>query len=764
MKRFILIILCIIPFVTNAQKVAVVLSGGGAKGFSHIGVLKALEENNIPIDYIAGTSIGAIVGGLYACGYSPVEIERMMTAPEFRKWASGEIEGRYKYYYKRREPNASWISLPFEYKKKRFKAKLSFNLIPTHVMDITFMEILAAPSAAANYNFDSLFIPFRCVASDIESSKAVVFKDGQLSDAIRASMTVPFYFSPIRIDNKLLFDGGMYNNFPVDVAYRDFEPDLIIGSKASSNFAPPEQDDLISQLQNMLMTKTDYNYIPGKGVLIEPDLGNMNITDFSRIEEFIDSGYLHTMNKIELIESLIDRRSNSETLRKKRLDFYKRKPVIVIDRINIYGLNHNETVYVNKHIRRKKALLTMADVKREYYKLIADDKIKSIYPRLIYSPETSYYELSFDVNKMDKFLIEFGGLISSGAYNQGFVGLQYNYLNKRAASYAAGIHFGRVYSGVNLRTRIDYPANTPYFMQFEYTAQFIDYFKNSTYFIDDLEPSFLLHRESFLQSIFGIPLNAQTKLSGSFSAGFLSDEYYQSNNFTSTDISANTEFSYFSPSVRIEQNTLNRKQYATEGYHVSLLFRYVDGKEKFIPGSDLSPNKISFSSIENNHNYYLIHGIYDQYFNIYRGSKIGLYAELLISNKELFNNYTASMLSAHQFQPFANSKMTYLPHYRANSYFAFGLKAIIPVFGNFELRTEAYLYQAYQEIINNKSTFTAYYGDILDVHSIMASATLLFNTPLGPISFSINYYQKHENNFNFNISFGYTIFNRAAMK
>lgn len=233
MKRFILIILCIIPFVTNAQKVAVVLSGGGAKGFSHIGVLKALEENNIPIDYIAGTSIGAIVGGLYACGYSPVEIERMMTAPEFRKWASGEIEGRYKYYYKRREPNASWISLPFEYKKKRFKAKLSFNLIPTHVMDITFMEILAAPSAAANYNFDSLFIPFRCVASDIESSKAVVFKDGQLSDAIRASMTVPFYFSPIRIDNKLLFDGGMYNNFPVDVAYRDFEPDLIIGSKAT---------------------------------------------------------------------------------------------------------------------------------------------------------------------------------------------------------------------------------------------------------------------------------------------------------------------------------------------------------------------------------------------------------------------------------------------------------------------------------------------------------------------------------------------------
>lgn len=763
MKRLFLTILFVIPLVLNAQKVAVVLSGGGAKGFSHIGVLKALEENNIPIDYIAGTSIGAIVGGLYASGYSPTEIETLMTAPEFKRWASGEIDAKYQYYYKRKEPNSSWISLPFEY-KKRFKAKLSFNLVPTHVMDITFMEILAGPAAAANYNFDSLFIPFRCVASDIESSKAVIFKSGQLSDAIRASMSVPFYFSPIKIGDKLLFDGGMYNNFPVDVAYRDFEPDVIIGSKAGSNFAPPEQDDIISQLQNMLMSKTDYNYIPGKGVLIEPNLGDMNITDFSRVKEFIDSGYLHTMNKIEIIESLIDRRSNEVQLKQKRIDFFNKKPLIVIDRIEIEGLNDAQKLYVNNHIRRKKALLTLSDVKKEYYKLIADDKIKSIYPRLTYSPESSYYNLSFDVQKMDKFLVEFGGLISSGAYNQGFVGFQYNYLNKRAASYSAGIHFGRVYSGINLRTRIDYPANTPYFLQFEYTSHYKDYFKNATYFIDDLEPSFLVQRESFLQANFGIPLGGLTKLTAGVSGGILRDEYYQSNNFTRSDVSAKTDFSYYSPSIRIEQNTLNRKKFATEGYHISLLLRYVVGREKFIPGSDLTPNKLFFTSVENDHNYYLIHGIYDQYFNLYRESKIGLYVELLLSNKQLFNNYTASMLSAYQFQPFADSKMTYLPSYRANSYLAVGLKSIIPVFGSFELRSEAYILQPYQQILNNNVTFAAYYGEVFELQSIMASVSLIFNTPLGPVSFSTNYYQRHQNKFSFIVSFGYSIFNRSAMK
>ena len=122
------------------------------------------------------------------------------------------------------------------------------------------------------------------------------------------------------------------------------------------------------------------------------------------------------------------------------------------------------------------------------------------------------------------------------------------------------------------------------------------------------------------------------------------------------------------------------------------------------------------------------------------------------------------MLSAQQFQPFTDSKMTYLQNYRANSYLALGIKNIIPVASNFELRSEFYIYQAYKEIQQNNSTFEAFYSDVFDRQSIMASVSLIYNTPLGPISFSTNYYQRHSSKFTFVASFGYSIFNKAAIR
>lgn len=159
-----------------------VLSGGGAKGLAHIGVIKALEENGIPIDYVTGTS-----------------------------------------------------------------------------MDFAIMEILAGPSAASGYDFNRLMVPFRCVATDIYQNREVVFREGYMGDAVRASMTYPFYFRPITVEEMALFDGGMLNNFPVDVMENEFGPEYIIGSKAAMNAPRPTEENVLLQLENMLLGKTDYS-------------------------------------------------------------------------------------------------------------------------------------------------------------------------------------------------------------------------------------------------------------------------------------------------------------------------------------------------------------------------------------------------------------------------------------------------------------------------------------------------------------------------
>ncbi len=225
------LIFCLI-FVSRAQKVGLVLSGGGAKGISHIGIIKALEENNIPIDYIAGTSMGAIVGGMYAMGYSPDEMIAVLKSNDFKLWSTGEIESNYKYYYRNADPKPNFVEIPLRMNKAdsiNFRSSiLPTNIVSPRQMNFAFVQLCAQGNAVAGGDFDKLFVPFRCVASDIYNKEAVVFRYGVLGDAIRASMSYPFMFKPVMIDNRLLFDGGIFNNFPVDVMRSDFKPDFMI--------------------------------------------------------------------------------------------------------------------------------------------------------------------------------------------------------------------------------------------------------------------------------------------------------------------------------------------------------------------------------------------------------------------------------------------------------------------------------------------------------------------------------------------------------
>ena len=291
-----------------SQKVALVLSGGGAKATAHIGVLKALEENNIPIDYIIGNSMGALIAGLYASGYSPEEIELALTKPGLYDFRKGDTKRNY-FFFQQQEVNASLLNFPFSF-NKGLDLNLPINFYNVTDLDYMIMEYFAGPAAASNYNFDSLMIPFRCIATDIDSSQLVVFREGDLAMAVRSSLTFPFFIKPIKVNDKLLFDGGIYDNFPVDVAIQEFNPDFIIGSKAVSNYSAPDEDDVVSQLQNMLMEKADFSLDSTKGVLIKINSGNENIFQFSKVQQYIDSGYVAAYKVLADRENKIKKRTD----------------------------------------------------------------------------------------------------------------------------------------------------------------------------------------------------------------------------------------------------------------------------------------------------------------------------------------------------------------------------------------------------------------------------------------------------------------------
>lgn len=771
MLNYIAILLILAIFSINAigQRVGLVLSGGGAKGVTHIGVLKALEENNIPIDYIAGTSMGAIIGGLYASGYSPDQIEQFFISKELQAWMQGGSNSQENYLFKAEDPNASWQMFKITFDSV-LKVKLPSNIISPADMDFKLLELFTEASAAAEYNFDKLYIPFRCVASDVAESKSIIFKSGETDKAIRASMTFPFYFKPIRIDGKLMFDGGMYDNFPVDILKNEFEPEIIIGSKAASNYGPPDDDDMISQIQSMLMANTEYTVDSNNGVLIVPDLKSVNLTDFSNSQEFIDSGYIATLQQIPKIKQMLKGYESEEQRKTKRDNFNKKKPEFNVGRIQYKGVIYKQEVYLNRLIRDKKVIVFLQDtvygfkekmdyIRKQYYKLLGEEKIESISPELIYNPELGFYDLIFNIDRSNRVDAEIGGLVTSNTTNQIFLQINYSRWTKYILKITGNAYLGRFHNSGRIKMRFDVPTSLPLAFEVSYTLNGWNYFNTATYFFEDEQPNYLVQRESFARVKVGAPVSKNSRLSIEFVAGINYDQYYQTNQFSRTDTTDETTFQFMSPGVVFEYNSLNRKQFASKGIYASVCGRYVYGHEETIPGSTSSDT----TKISQYHRWLQFRMLYNNYILSSGKFNLGFHISLTWSNQPPFSNFTATALAAPAFQPIPESQILFLPQFRAHKYGAVGLMAIYTIIKNFDIRAEAYLFQPYREIKQSEDS-EADYGEIFSNRSYILSGSLVYHAAFGPISMCFNYYERSEEPFSFSLNIGYYIFNKRPFQ
>ncbi|MDF2438089.1 MAG: Patatin [Bacteroidota bacterium] len=760
-KTFYLFLLTVLQFslpsTLKAQKVGLVLSGGAASGIAHIGVLKALEANHVPIDYITGTSMGALIGSLYAIGYSPEQIEEMVKSEQFKNWSEGIVDQKFAYYFKRDDNNASWIS--FKLSDSSLTSLLPTNLISPIAMDFGTMELAGGAAAAANYNFDSLFIPFRCVASDIELKKSVVFRKGDLAEAVRASMSYPFYIKPITVDGKLLYDGGLYNNFPSNIMYEDFFPDFIIGSNVTGNNPPPNEDDVFSQIKSMLQSKSDYTIQCEAGVIIEPktDVGLFN---FNNVEPIIDSGYSAAMRQMEFILHYIDRRVEPMEIAAKRNYFKEKQPKIVFDQIYIEGLNRKQSEYARKVLRHKNKLVNFEDIKEGYFRLASDNKIKSIYPKARYNPRTGFYDLYLKIKKERNIVTYFGGNFSNRPISEGFLGVQYNYLGRFAAGFMANAYFGKLYNSVMVKTRLDFPFKTPLYIEPLFVWSKWDYYKSSNAFLEDIKPAYLIRRETFGELNTGFPTGKKGRIVTGGSLAEITDNYYQTPNFSQKDTADRTDFKVASGQIYYEINSLNRKQYANKGEYLNVKLRYVNGLETNKPGSTTVIDTLT--KYNNYHEWVVLKMTGERYFNRRGAFKIGVFGEGAYSTQTLFNNYTSSILSAPAFQPTPDSKTLFLENYRTHKYLAGGLKFVVNVRKNIEFRAEAYIYQPYQVLLKTKD-LKVEYGVPFSLQHYIGTGAIVWHTPVGPMCLSVNYYDKEKDPFSLLFHFGYILFNKRAL-
>ncbi len=758
MRLHVLLIGLCVSLGLHAQRVGLVLSGGGAVGLTHIGVIKALEENDIPIDYIAGSSMGALVGAMYAAGYSPAEIDSLFNTDLYKLMAEGDVEDRYVYYFKADEPDASLINLRFDLDTS-LQASLPTNLRSPVLIDFEQMRGFAGAGAVSGYNMDSLFVPFRCVASDITAQRPVVFEQGDLAQAVRASMSYPFYFKPIRVNGHLMMDGGLYNNFPSDVMYESFLPDIIIGSNVAYNAPPPSEDDLMSQLRAMLQEKTNYTVICENGIIVEPKTAT-TLFDFSDPRRPIDDGYAAAMARMPEIKAAIERRVPRAQVEARRKAFRSRMPALVFSDIRVEGLNKGQTRFVEQVLNKGKGPVSAEELKPRYFRLYADQAVSGLQPQATYNARRGDYDLNILVKREKELQVRFGGMFSSRPINTGMVGLRYNLFGRASTGVEALSYFGKFYAAGQVKLRSDLSTRMPIYLEPVFTLHRWDYFTSFATFFDEVRPSYVVMREGWGGLNAGLALGNKGLLRVDGKYAQTRDSYYQDLTFSASDTADITEFYFGTGGVLVERNSLNRKQHPNAGEQLLAEVRYVGGDEHTTSGS----------LTEQPHDYYrhhewvMAHVKLDKYFLPKGTVRFGMLLEGMYSTQTYFQNYSASIIRVPSFQPTPESRTYFIDAFRAPQWVAGGARAIIAVARNkFDLRLEGYVFQPYKPLVRGDFDNTEV-GEPISTRYYIASGSLIYQSPVGPVWFNTSYFDGLDNPWAWSLNFGYVIFAQKAME
>ena len=350
MKRIIfMLFLAIISSVLSGQefnkkpKIGLVLSGGGAKGFAHIGVLKVLEEAKIPIDFIAGTSIGGIVGGLYACGYDAITLEKIILKQDLAGMLTNEFRSEFSTAIDKEDEARYIVSFPFDQKKLALSNGV-FN--GQNVMELLSYLTLGYHDV---YDFSKLPIPFLCIATNLTNGEEVVLNKGYLPKAIRASMAIPAAFTSVEIDGQMLVDGGIANNFPVDRC-KEMGADYIIGVDIMDSILRAEElkdiPNVVAQMMNFMDKKRAYQNARGVDFYIRPNIKGYSVSSFSNesaqilIKRGEDAARKMLPQLIHLRDSL-----HLEVKKKPYHDEMKNDTMLVINNIEVTGTDRAKIAF-----------------------------------------------------------------------------------------------------------------------------------------------------------------------------------------------------------------------------------------------------------------------------------------------------------------------------------------------------------------------------------------------------------------------------------
>lgn len=749
-----LLCLCLVPTI-SAQRVGVVMSGGGAKGLYHIGVLKALEENDVPVDYVAGTSMGSIIAALYAAGYSPEEMEAIVATGQVKEWVTGRLDNsKYGYFYREigNVPAAITAHIGFTEQAGRRKLRLPTALISSSQIDMALTGLLAPASAAAGEDFDRLFVPFRCVAADLNARRAVVMKRGSLAEAVRASMSIPLAFQPLKKDSMLLYDGGVYNDFPWQTVDEDFSPDLLIGVVCTAGNAPvDEESGLVDQALLLAMNKTDYSMPEERSLKIERAVP-VGMLDFNRAEEIIAWGYADALQQMPEIKARIRDPRPREQVEERRRAFRETCTPLVFDHYRISGLNNAKTSYARDYLRLDESFrrgrrgaeqtLDFETFRDNLYAVLASGDFTSDFPEVSYNPATEHYAIDVRLNYKPNFKLMIGGNISSTAFNQAYIGLRYQLINRVAQTFFGDLYVGPIYSSGSIGGRTDFFMWKPLFVDYSFNFSTKNLRHGNFGNLTAVDNSQQVRRNEIFGTLgFGFPLTRRSMISLRMNGGQMNLRYSPLDELNNDELN-HTRFSFVAGKFEIARNDLDKPLFPTRGSSISLSGICVYGRDKFAPyttDSFLSRTPRGWLGARLKWDHYWT-------FGRLRWLSLGLNLDAVLTDQPDFSTHTATEMMRPVYQPIPHAHMVYMPDFHAKRYLAGGVIPTFSITSQFLFRTGFYA------LFRDRETAVS------DMHYIVETS-LVYHTTLGPVSISLTKYELDSwKNLYLTFNFGYAIF------
>jgi NTE family protein len=563
---FFLLFISVVSFSQKKQpKVGLVLSGGGAKGFAHIGVLKEIDKAGIQIDYIGGTSMGAIIGGLYAAGFSANQIEIIVKETDFVTVLRDKLPRSTSPFFEKEYLEKTMITLPVN------KGKVSLPKAVSRGQNVLNFLFELLDSTEDLDDFSKLPIPFFCIATDVENGGAILLEKGSLPLALRASGSFPTLLDPVILDDKLLIDGGVANNFPVSIM-KSKGVDIIIGVDVEGKLYEKEKLTSVIAILNQIVSYQMYRKSGEEreklDVYIHPEILKYNVVDFDKKDEILKKGEEVAEKYREIFKEI----AAKQTIKKKKTPLKIITGRKYISKINITGNNHYTRAYVLGKLKIKIGdSVSRQEISKKIYLLSATKNYDRIEYQLKHQADKSHH-LNFTlVESKDNATLSLGAhydfLYKSGVlanYSQKHLFVENDLLSLD------------VILGDNLRYNLNYFVDNGFYISYGFRSRYNHFRANSKF--NSLVSQFPdvgsidLKYTDITNQFF-----VQTTFDRKFAIGLgFEQKHLKASTETITNNNDETiidNSNYYNAFGYLKLDTYDKKYFVTKGYYADLNFK-----------------------------------------------------------------------------------------------------------------------------------------------------------------------------------------------